>query len=427
MKYLFLIIILTSFVKGAAFDARLSNLNAAGTNTVTTSIAMPTGGAFGFIYYDATLSPGVPTIMGIWGSEFTIDGTPKSLRLSDGFYDYLDAHYTAQTDFTTLQGVVATKTTFSGAYSALTGKPTLFTGNYSDLIGAPALFSGAYADLSGKPTLFSGAYADLTGKPTLFSGSYTDLTSKPTIPAAQVNSDWSASSGLTQILNKPTLFSGSYADLTGKPTLFSGAYGDLTGKPTIPSAQVQSDWNASTGVGVVLNKPTIPTNTNQLTNGSGFITDVVTSLGYTPYNATNPNGYTSNTGTVTSIVAGTGLNGGTIISTGTISLSSVGTAGTYGLVTTDAQGRVTAGKRQEAYSGTTNASGIYAVTFATAYSVAPNIQINPISGSNKETQVTTVTTTGFSIYCQLRADVLGLVPSYSNVSGRSIDVLVTEK
>lgn len=37
------------------------------------------------------------------------------------------------------------------------------------------------------------------------SGSYNDLTNKPTIPAAQVNSDWNASSGVAQILNKPDL------------------------------------------------------------------------------------------------------------------------------------------------------------------------------------------------------------------------------
>lgn len=36
------------------------------------------------------------------------------------------------------------------------------------------------------------------------SGSYADLSNKPTIPAAQVNSDWNASSGLAEILNKPT-------------------------------------------------------------------------------------------------------------------------------------------------------------------------------------------------------------------------------
>ena len=48
-----------------------------------------------------------------------------------------------------------------------------------------------------------------------------------------VQSDWNSSSGDNQILNKPTLFSGSYNDLS--------------------------------------NKPTIPTNNNQLTNGANFI------------------------------------------------------------------------------------------------------------------------------------------------------------
>lgn len=37
------------------------------------------------------------------------------------------------------------------------------------------------------------------------SGSYTDLSNTPTIPAAQVNSDWNASSGISQILNRPAV------------------------------------------------------------------------------------------------------------------------------------------------------------------------------------------------------------------------------
>ena len=46
----------------------------------------------------------------------------------------------------------------------------------------------------------------------------------------------------------------------------------------------------------LLNKPTIPTDNAQLTNGAGYITginqsDVINALGYTPYNSTNPNGY----------------------------------------------------------------------------------------------------------------------------------------
>lgn len=45
-------------------------------------------------------------------------------------------------------------------------------------------------------------------------GSYSDLTNKPTIPAAQVNSDWNANSGVEQILNKPTIPTVNNATLT---------------------------------------------------------------------------------------------------------------------------------------------------------------------------------------------------------------------
>lgn len=41
----------------------------------------------------------------------------------------------------------------------------------------------------------------------------------PAIPDSQVQCDWNAVSGAGQILNKPTLFSGSYNDLTNKPTI----------------------------------------------------------------------------------------------------------------------------------------------------------------------------------------------------------------
>jgi len=37
---------------------------------------------------------------------------------------------------------------------------------------------------------------------------YSNITSKPTIPDAQVNSDWNATSGVEQILNKPSTFNG---------------------------------------------------------------------------------------------------------------------------------------------------------------------------------------------------------------------------
>jgi hypothetical protein len=64
----------------------------------------------------------------------------------------------------------------------------------------------------------------------------------------QVNSDWNATSGVAEILNKPTLAT----------VATSGDYNDLSNLPTIPAAQVNSDWNAISGVAEILNKPTIP-------------------------------------------------------------------------------------------------------------------------------------------------------------------------
>jgi hypothetical protein len=102
---------------------------------------------------------------------------------------------------------------------------------------------------------------------------------------------------------------GDYDDLLNKPSLFSGSYNDLTDKPTIPAAQVQSDWNATTGLGVILNKPSIPTVPANETavNGGSTLSVVTTGEKYTwnnkasvwsgtqaQYTALSPN-YDSNT------------------------------------------------------------------------------------------------------------------------------------
>jgi hypothetical protein len=50
------------------------------------------------------------------------------------------------------------------------------------------------------------------------------------------------------------------ADITSISAVgFSNNYNDLDNLPTIPAAQVNSDWNATSGVAEILNKPTIPT------------------------------------------------------------------------------------------------------------------------------------------------------------------------
>jgi len=53
---------------------------------------------------------------------------------------------------------------------------------------------------------------------------------------------------------------------------FSGSYNDLTDTPVIPDPQVRSDWNATSGVAEILNKPTIPTALSQLTEDASHRT-----------------------------------------------------------------------------------------------------------------------------------------------------------
>lgn len=146
------------------------------------------------------------------------------------------------------------------------------------------------------------------------SGSYTDLSNQPSIPDPQVQSDWSQSDStkVDYIKGKPTLAavatSGSYNDLTDKPTQVQANWNQadntkvdyIKNKPTIPAAQIQSDWNQAdntkldyiknkpsipaaqvqsdwsqsdnTKADFIKNKPSIPTDTNDLTNGAGYVT-----------------------------------------------------------------------------------------------------------------------------------------------------------
>jgi hypothetical protein len=91
-----------------------------------------------------------------------------------------------------------------------------------------------------------------------------------------------------------------------------------------------------------MSKPVILLDAGQLVGLSGSTAGDVLTWSGTEWVASPGGG----TGTVTSVTAGAGLSGGTITTSGTISMPNVGTASTYGsassvpVITTDAQGRV---------------------------------------------------------------------------------------
>lgn len=144
-------------------------------------------------------------------------------------------------------------------------------------------------------------------------------------------------------------------------------------------------------------------------------------------------GNTGSSGIITLTTTGTGAatyNSGTA----TLNIPTVtGASGTYGAVTVS-NGLVSSGKRMEVYSGTTNSSGVYTVTFPVAFSVAPNIQasITNQSSTNQYLRVSNISTTGFTInaYSFSTNTLLGIVSLIStttNINSASIDVLITEK
>ncbi|MGO9546461.1 MAG: beta strand repeat-containing protein, partial [Rhodomicrobium sp.] len=331
------------------------------------------------------------------------------------------------------------------------GDTIIFDGTQWDKIdgASPEVLSvaGLYGAIDGAAlkSALSISAADVSGLATVASsGAYSSLLGLPTIPAAQVNSDWNATSGLAQILNQPTLApsattdttnasnissgtlpsaqlsgsytgitgvgtltagsipaslvtglasvatSGAYSSLSGAPTLgtlaalsalpnpsssslggvqaataganqymtgintsgvpqfaqpsasnvsglarvaTSGSYTDLSDTPSIPAAQINADWNASSGLAQILNKPTIPSySAFSGDSGSGGATGLVPA----PAAGTAAAGaYLNANGTWSVPPSASGSNGWTLANTsnygfGASALSSI-TTGSYNL------------------------------------------------------------------------------------------------
>lgn len=202
-----------------------------------------------------------------------------------------DAGYLTQHQTLTDLGITATV----GEINVLDGITASTTElNYTDGVTSniQTQLNNKQATISDLATIRSGASAGATAvqpgdlATVATTGLYSDLSGKPTIPAAQVNSDWNATSGVAQILNKPTLgtmASESASDYTKTSGLAavatSGSYTDLSDKPTIGNATLTIQKNSTTIDTFAANATNdktidivVPTKTSDITNDSGFIT-----------------------------------------------------------------------------------------------------------------------------------------------------------
>jgi hypothetical protein len=164
--------------------------------------------------------------------------------------------------------------------------------------------------------------------------------------------------------------------------------------------------------------------------------------------ATAGGGYeltTNGAGTVTSITAGDGLDGGTITDVGTISMPSVGTAGTYGsassvaVVTTDAQGRVSAAtttaiaitqsqvadlvtdlgnKADKSVTATAGAGLTGGGSLAANFSFALDTVGTPASNQGSASKTVTISTDVYGRVTALSEQAIGSLPASAISSGQ---------
>ena len=193
------------------------------------------------------------------------DFVPQYTTMPTADISHVDqiVQYKGATDSTYTNGYFYKCVEEGGVYSWSQVSVQPGTSDYSTLSNKPSINS---VTLSGNKTSADlGILSDVTQG----SNITIDKTNpaNPVISATgQVNADWNSTSGLSEILNKPTLGTmaaedaNDYTPTSGLATVATtGSYNDLSNKPTIPAAQVNADWNANSGVAQILNKPTLST------------------------------------------------------------------------------------------------------------------------------------------------------------------------
>lgn len=205
------------------------------------------------------------------GFTMTMDGTTfvitASLKNADG-----DVLGTSQTIDLPLESVVV-----NGSYDS-TNKKIILTLQNGTTIDVPVgdLVSGLQTEITSQNKLsadlvddtsttnkfvtasdLSDIAANTTARHTHSNKAILDATTASFTDSSYVHTDNNyTDSDKTKLAN---IEAGAQVNVQADWDAAAGTAAEILNKPTIPAAQVNSDWNASSGVAEILNKPTIPT------------------------------------------------------------------------------------------------------------------------------------------------------------------------
>ncbi len=287
------------------------------------------------------------------------------------------AHFSAGTGITITSGAIATTIT---QYTDALARSAVSAGtgiSYNSTTGVITNTITQYTDALARAAV---SVTDSGGDGSLSYNSSTGVLTYTGPSAAEVRAHFSAGTGIT-------ITSGAIATTITQ-------YTDALARASLSFTAGSGAYNSTTGV------ITIPTNTNQLTNGAGYVTSsgvtsvtgtapIVSSGGATPAISISAattsaagsmsaadkskldgiaSGATANTGTVTSVAAGSYLTGGTITTSGTLAVDATSANTASKVVARDASGNFSAGTITATLSGT-----------ATGLAGTPNITVGTIT------------------------------------------------
>jgi hypothetical protein len=249
----------------------------------------------------------------------------------------------------------------------------------------------------------------------IYKGAYNVVTNIPPITDATGEAGWQytvVGVGTTNFGNGPL----SLQD--GDLLIHNGThYDQIPG----PRTQLNSDWNATTGVTAILNKPNV---VNQIIGGTGVTLSPSNGIGTVTINATGTqnlnsvltNGNTSALGINVGVVSATSYYGNGVNLTGIV--TSI-VAGTGGITVSGSTGRVTINGTAQVNSDWTSTVGVASILNK------PTIVNQIIAGSG----VTISPSNGIGIVTITGAQNLNSVLGYGNTSslGMSVGVVTTTK